>query len=103
MQPERDREFWTKEWESARVIGPDHPDAPTWHNEIDERIMTFLRPYLPQNGVAAEIGCGSGRLLSRIGRERPVKLVAMDYAPAALELVKATAKIFNVEVDTMLA
>ena len=103
MQPKKDFEFWNEKWKTDTVKGPDHPDAATWRNERDERIMTFLRPYLPQNGIVAEIGCGSGRLLSRIGRERPVKLVAMDYAPAALELVQTTAKIFNVEVDTMLA
>src|SRR2546429_8591153 len=92
-----DREFWEKNWKSDATKNPDDPDAPTWRNETDERIMTFIRPYLPASGVVAEIGCGSGRLLARIGRERPVKLVAMDYAPAALELVKESARIFGVE------
>ncbi|MBA2269736.1 MAG: methyltransferase domain-containing protein [Chthoniobacterales bacterium] len=104
MQPKEDREFWNEGWKADIAKGPGHPDADTWGNERDERIMTFLRPYLPNNGgVVAEIGCGSGRVLCRIGRERPVKLVAMDYAPAALDLVQATAKIFNVEVESQLA
>ncbi len=103
MQPKEDLEYWEQNWKSDVAKGPDHPDAPTWRNETDERIMTFLRPYLPASGVVAEIGCGSGRLLARIGRERRVELVAMDYAPTALELVKESAQIFGVEVRTMLA
>jgi SAM-dependent methyltransferase len=103
MQPQEDLEFWDKGWKSDIARGPDHPNAPTWRNENDMRLMQFIRPYLPESGVAAEIGCGSGRLLARIGRERKLKLVAIDYAPAALELANETAKIFDVELETMQA
>src|SRR5690349_10044695 len=72
VQPHADHDFWEKNWRSDTAKGPDHPDAPTWRNEIDARVLAFIRPYLPQRGVVAEIGCGSGRLLSRIGRERAV-------------------------------
>jgi ubiquinone/menaquinone biosynthesis C-methylase UbiE len=103
VQPQEDLDFWEKNWRSDATKGPDHPDAATWRNETDERIMAFVRPYLPTSGVVAEIGCGSGRLLARIGRERAVRLVAMDYAPTALDLVRESAKIFGMEVETVLA
>jgi ubiquinone/menaquinone biosynthesis C-methylase UbiE len=102
-QPTEDLEFWEDEWKKRIARGPDHPDAPTWGNEREQRNMAFLRPYLPTSGVVAEIGCGSGRLLARIGRARPVELVAIDYAPMSLALVEATAKIFGVKVKTILA
>jgi len=103
MQPQEDKDFWNKEWDSARAVGPDHPDAPTWRNEIDQRLMAFLRPYLPKGGRVAEVGCGSGRLLARIGRERPVSLTAVDYAPSALELVSQSARAFGVKIRPVLA
>jgi len=54
--------------------------------------MEFLRPYLPSEGTVAELGCGSARLLARIGRERPgLKLVAVDYEETAVELAAASA------------
>lgn len=102
-QPAEDLEFWEAQWKGDVAKGPYAPDAPTWQNERQQRNLEFLRPYLPDSGVVAEIGCGSGRLLARIGQERPVELVAIDYAPASLDLVSATAKVFGVKVRTILA
>jgi SAM-dependent methyltransferase len=103
MQPREDQEFWGKQWDSAAADGPDHPDAMTWHNEIDRRLMEFLRPFLPAKGRVAEVGCGSGRLLSRIGREAPVELVAVDYSAPAIQLVRQSARAFGVSVRPVLA
>jgi len=69
-------------------MGLDHPDAPTWRNEIDQRLMSFLHPFMPAGGRVAEVGCGSGRLLARIGRERPVELIAVDYSVPSMTLVE---------------
>ncbi|MGH9365316.1 MAG: methyltransferase domain-containing protein [Thermoanaerobaculia bacterium] len=103
MQPQEDKNFWGKEWDSAIATGPAHPDARTWRNEIDERLMTFLRPYLPKGGQVAEVGCGSGRLLARIGRALPVTLTAVDYSPSAMELVEQSASVFRVKIRSVLA
>src|SRR5262249_53541937 len=51
----------------------------------------------------AEVGCGSGRLLARIGSTLPVTLTAVDYAPAAMELVGQSARVFGVEIRPVLA
>src|SRR2546430_4008066 len=50
---------------------------------IDETKVAHLRRLLPPRGNAIEIGAGSGRLLIRLGRERPYRLFALDYAPYA--------------------
>ena len=50
--------------------------------------MRHLRPLLPPDGIAAEVGAGSGRLLIRVGLERPYRLVALDYAPYAVRAVR---------------
>ena len=39
-------------------------------------------------GSALEVGAGSGRLLIRLGQERPFRLVAVDYAPYAVRAVR---------------
>jgi SAM-dependent methyltransferase len=43
---------------------------------------------LPPRGNAIEIGAGSGRLLIRLGQERPYRLFALDYAPYAIRAVR---------------
>jgi ubiquinone/menaquinone biosynthesis C-methylase UbiE len=66
-------------------------------------LMEFIVPYLPPAGTVAELGCGSGRLLARIGRERQhLKLIAIDYDSEALELAHKSANIAGVSVETRL-
>ncbi len=65
-------------------------------------VMDFLRPWLPTSGVVAEVGCGKASLLARIGRERKVELVAVDYAEEALRLVQQSAQAFGVRITTYL-
>ncbi len=102
-QPEEDREFWGATWQADHAAWNDSPDAVTWPNEVAERHMEFLRPYLPSEGTVAELGCGSARLLARIGRERPgLKLVAVDYEETAVELAAASARTFGVTIETHL-
>src|SRR5688572_4098236 len=50
--------------------------------------MRHLRALLPPDGICAEVGAGSGRLLIRVGMERPYRLVALDYAPYAMRAVR---------------
>lgn len=44
---------------------------------------------LPERAVVVDLGCGSGALLGRIGRERPdARLIGIDVEPAALALAR---------------
>src|SRR5436853_7517304 len=80
QQPDADRNYWGGQWVSSAQTGIETPDAPTWFNERDRMLMDFIRPYLPASGTVAELGCGSARLLARIGLERPnLKLIAVDH------------------------
>lgn len=102
-QPEGDRAFWADAWRTDRAAGSDSPDAATWANEVAEMHMEFVRPYMPSEGTVAELGCGSARLLARIGRERPgLRLVAVDYERTAVELAQASARTFGVTIETHL-
>ena len=99
-QPEQDKEFWAGQWKRMRI---EPPDAPTWFNDRDRMLMDFVRPYLPGNGAVAELGCGSARLLARIGLERrDLSLVAVDYEESAVELVQASARAYGVQIETKL-
>lgn len=102
MQPQEDKAFWNKEWESA-VMSSDHPDAPVWRNELDQRLLAFFSHLLPKNGRVAEVGCGSGRLLARIGRAQPAELIAVDYSVPSMELVMESARVFGVKIRPILA
>lgn len=61
--------------------------------------MQFLSQYLPAQGVAIEVGCGSARLLGAVGRSASLDLIAVDSAPTALKLAAQTARAFDVEMD----
>lgn len=52
---------------------------------------------LPPGGNAIEIGAGSGRLLIRVGQERPYRLFALDYAPYAIRAVRENYRRANAE------
>lgn len=102
-QPEADKDFWASQWLSGLATGIEGPNAPTWANDRDRMLVDFLRPYLPASGTVAEMGCGSGRLLARIGLERPqLKLLGVDYEASALNLVKEKSRAYGVPIETKL-
>ncbi|HEY7898295.1 MAG TPA: class I SAM-dependent methyltransferase [Gemmatimonadaceae bacterium] len=102
-QPEADKEFWATQWVSNTATGIENPNAPTWANDRDRMLLDFLRPYLPTTGTVAELGCGSARLLARIGLERPqLKLLGVDYEESALDLVKESSRAYHVPIETRL-
>ena len=99
-QPPDDRQFWAGQWDA---MGIEHPEAPTWFNDRDRMLLDFIRPYLPASGTIAELGCGSARLLARIGLERPaLRLVAVDYEESAIRLVQACSRVYGVPIETKL-
>ena len=102
-QPEDDKQFWAGQWVADKSSGIEPPDAPTWFNDRDLMLMDFIRPYLPSSGTIAELGCGSARLLARIGLERPnLRLVAVDYEETALKLVAESSRAYGVPIETKL-
>ena len=82
---EGDAAAWDRPIRDSELYLPDKRDV---FNFIDETKVRHLRPLLPPEGICAEVGAGSGRLLIRVGRERPYRLVALDYAPYAIRAVR---------------
>ncbi len=83
---EGDAAAWERPIEDTELYRPERRDI---LNFIDETKVRYLRPLLPPRGSAIEIGAGSGRLLIRLGLERPYRLVALDYAPYSIRAVRA--------------
>jgi ubiquinone/menaquinone biosynthesis C-methylase UbiE len=99
-QPEQDRLFWQGQWQTMRT---ERSDSDSWFNDRDGMLMDVIRPNLPSTGTIAELGCGSGRLLARIGRERPgVRLVAVDRDDSTLRSAQASAREYGVPIETKL-
>ena len=86
---EGDREAWERPVGETELYDPSRRDV---FNFIDETKVRYLRPLLPAGGRAIEIGAGSGRLLIRVGLERPLRLVALDYAVYAMRAVRENAR-----------
>src|SRR5262245_59494275 len=64
--------------------------------------MRIVGRYLPAEGAVCEVGCGSARLLARVGlTSSALSLVAVDQSSVALELAKATAAAFKVSIRTI--
>ena len=82
---EGDRAAWQRPIGDAELFDPARRDI---FNFIDETKVRYLRSLLPPRGDAIEVGAGSGRLLIRLGLERPYRLVALDYAPYAVRAVR---------------
>ena len=82
---EGDAAAWDRPIRESELYLPERRDV---FNFIDETKIRHLRPLLPADGIAAEVGAGSGRLLIRVGRERPYRLIALDYAPYAIRAVR---------------
>ena len=82
---EGDAAAWDRPLRDTELYDPARRDV---YNFIDETKIRYLRPLLPPGGNAIEVGAGSGRLLIRLGAERPYRLVALDYAPYAVRAVR---------------
>ena len=82
---EGDAAAWDRPLRDTELYDPARRDV---YNFIDETKVRYLRPLLPPSGNAIEVGAGSGRLLIRLGQERPYRLVAVDYAPYSVRAVR---------------
>jgi SAM-dependent methyltransferase len=90
---------WDVVWQGAIDDRPPDLDAPTLDNDIDRLKVEFLKPVLPQSGRALEVGCGSARLLARVGRAASLELFAVDSSPKALEVSQATAAMIGIPIS----
>lgn len=78
---------------------PPDLEAPVIENRIDALKMEFLQPVLPPSGVAVEVGCGSARLLARIGLASRLSLIAVDTSQEALKVAALTAEKTGLEME----
>ncbi|HKW77516.1 MAG TPA: methyltransferase domain-containing protein [Candidatus Limnocylindria bacterium] len=97
---EGDPRAWDRPIRDSELYLPERRDA---FNFIDETKIRHLRPLLPPEGTAVEVGAGSGRLLVRLGLERPYRLVAVDYAPYAVRAVKENLRRAGLEGEVIMA
>lgn len=96
------RDWSWRSWDMDWVGRPDLDeslDAPTLPNHIDRLKLEFLGEDLPPSGRAIEVGCGSARLLARVGRTAPFELVALDPSPNSLAVVARTEAIAGVRMQ----
>lgn len=91
---EGDAAAWDRPIRDSELFDPARRDI---FNFIDDTKVRYLRPLLPPAGNAIEIGAGSGRLLIRLGRERPYRLFALDYAQYAIRAVRENYRRANAE------
>ena len=82
---------WDTVWLNAAAAAHVPLDAATLENHIDSGKIGFILPWIPGEGCAVEIGCGSARLLARLGITRPYTLTAVDTSLEALAGVERTA------------
>jgi SAM-dependent methyltransferase len=87
-------------WDYAHNLGlPFDAQRRDIQNFVDELKLSHFSHLLPSTGRVLEVGAGSGRLLTRIGRERPLQLFAVDYSSAALRLICESAAGGGVTID----
>jgi len=94
---------WDKVWIESSVAGGVAFDAPVLENHIDRGKIDFVLPYLPQQGRAVEVGCGSARLLARLGLVRPYELTAVDTSSEALRSAQQTSQLAGVPIQLVCA
>ncbi|MEA2660915.1 MAG: hypothetical protein QOH08_487 [Chloroflexota bacterium] len=95
---EGDAAAWDRPIRDTELYDPARRDV---YNFIDETKVRHLRPMLPPGGNAIEVGAGSGRLLIRLGQERPYRLVALDYAPYAVRAVRENLRRSGLQGDAL--
>lgn len=84
---------------------PSLPDleAATLENDIDRHKVDFLRSVLPSAGRAVEVGCGSARLLARIGLASSLDLCGVDTSSEALAVAAGTARMIGKPIALVMA
>jgi SAM-dependent methyltransferase len=97
----RNPSAWDQTWQPLYKKPPVGFNAPTLENEIDSLKIEFIRGFLPKHGTVIEIGCGSARLLARVGQTALFRLFAVDNSSEALQLVRNTAQLIDQPICTI--
>jgi len=94
---------WDKLWtgQSAEAVVP--LEAPTLQNHLDRDKIGFILPHIARQGRAIEIGCGSARLLARLGLTRQYVLTAADTSLEALKGASQTSALSGVSMHLLCA
>lgn len=94
------KEHWS-EWEYDKTPTPDQllefgRKCP--QDFVDELRLKHIRKYLPRTGTILEVGCGSGRLLTRIGllNNHRYKVIGLDFVEGSTRLIQSNFNKFNV-------
>jgi len=91
---------WDRTWQPQLDAPPPDFESRSLGNHIDALKLEFIGSDMPKSGRAIEIGCGSARLLARVGRAAPLQLVGFDASMNALRLAAATASHFQLAIHT---
>jgi len=94
---------WESLWAGRAASEQPDLDSPMLENDIDELKIEFLRSRVPADGCAVEVGCGSARLLARVGRAVPLRLYAVDNSPRALDVARATSRTVGIPIECVRA
>lgn len=86
---------WDQTWQAAAGQPPPDLAAPTLENAIDKHKLEFLGSFLPAGGKAVEIGCGSARLLARVGLATRLDLYGVDSSEEALRVTRQTSALLD--------
>jgi SAM-dependent methyltransferase len=89
---------WNGKWQGSLDASVPDLETPSLENDIDRLKLDFLLPLLPRAGRAVEIGCGSARLLARVGRATALELYAVDTSSAALEVARNTSRAIGIPI-----
>jgi len=85
---------WKKEYSIILKDQTYKPNIKSPENFIDDIKLKYLRKYLPKSGIVAEIGAGSGRLLTRIALEnKDIIPIGIDFESS--RMVKDNIDKFN--------
>jgi len=94
---------WDNLWTGQFTEGAFPLEAPTLQNHLDRDKIRFILPHIARQGRAIEIGCGSARLLARLGLTRQYELTAVDSSLEALKGASQTSVVSGVSMHLVCA
>ncbi|MEA1959077.1 MAG: class I SAM-dependent methyltransferase [Chloroflexota bacterium] len=84
--------------EPSWLYFPEWLEADTWHFPYAYR--TF-RNHIPENSLVLEVGCGSGRILTKIAGELNCKCIGVDVEEGSFPAVSFYSRQEGVQVETI--
>lgn len=91
-KPSMAEDPWDAAWSADSRQSSASADTSGLAEFCDRDKIRYLEASLPESGVAVEVGCGTARLLVRIGHARSLGLVGVDRSAAALAAAARSGK-----------